>query len=149
MRIRKTVIILLIMLTAAAVILPADSGYYTYSRSQNPNSLEAIQNTNRRIAKEVLPAIVSIDVVNIIERQSNSNMFSSPFDFFFGRPDPNKDNDKEPEKQEFRSAMEDMDIVFGHGTGNKSVFKGIRLMKGNRGVDEFEDLEDFDEEEEI
>lgn len=55
-------------------------------------------------------------------------------------------------KQEFRSAMEDMDIVFGHGTGNKSVFKAVKLLEGNRGVDEFEELVtdiDFDEEEEI
>ncbi len=105
MKPKKILSIFLIMFIATAGIVSAESNYYTYSRSQNANGLEAMQKANRQIAKEILPVVVSIDVVSIVERQTRSNMFSSPFEFFFGRPDPNKDNEqKAPETQEFRSA---------------------------------------------
>ena len=105
MNLKKNLSIFLILFLAAAGIVSAESNYYTYSRSQSPNGLEAIQKANRQIAKEILPVVVSIDVVSIVERQTTSNMFSSPFEFFFGRPDPNKGNEqKPPETQEFRSA---------------------------------------------
>ena len=103
MNIIRKISILLILLIGITGIISAEDSYYTYNRSQNINHLEAIQNANRAIAKEVLPAIVSIDVVNIIEKQSNGNLFSSPLEFFFGRPEQKNNDERKPEIQEFRS----------------------------------------------
>ena len=111
-----------------------ESGYYTYNRAENINNLEVIQNTNRRIAKEVLPAIVSIDVVNIIERKGNSGMFSSPFDLFFGKPSPDKDSEKEPEIQEFRSA------AMGSGVIVRKDNKNIYVLTNNHVVGEADEI---------
>ncbi len=132
MKTRKFLVIIFSMIIATATVLSADSGYYTYSRSQNPNSLEAIQNTNRQIAKEVLPAIVSIDVVSIIERQTATNMFPSPFDLFFGRPNPNENS--EPKTQEFRSR------AMGSGVIVQKDNKTVYILTNNHVVGEADEI---------
>jgi Do/DeqQ family serine protease len=134
MILRKIISIVLILFSILAGTLSADSNYYTYNRSQNINHLEAIQNANREIAKRVLPAIVSIDVVNIIERKSNGNLFSSPLEFFFGRPDPNKDNDKEPQVQEFRST------AMGSGVIVRKDNKTVYILTNNHVVGEADEI---------
>jgi len=134
MKTHKFSFLLLLTMLATVVSLSADSGYYTYSRSQNPNSLEAIQSTNRQIAKEVLPTVVSIDVVNIIERQSGSNLFSSPFDLFFGRPEPNKDKDSEPEIQEFRSTAMGSGVIVRKDNGT------VYILTNNHVVGEADEI---------
>ncbi len=131
---RKVLSLLLILIIGITGIISAESNYYTYNRSENINHLEAIQNANREIAKEVLPAIVSIDVVNIIERQSNRGMFSSPFDLFFGRPAPNKESEKESETQEFRSA------AMGSGVIVRKDNKNIYVLTNNHVVGEADEI---------
>jgi Do/DeqQ family serine protease len=131
MNIRKLLSILLILLIGISGTIFAKEGYYTYNRSQNINNLEVIQNTNRRIAKEVLPAIVSINVVNIIERKGNSGRFSSPFDFFFGQPSPDKESD---EIQEFRSA------AMGSGVIVRKDNKNIYVLTNNHVVGEANEI---------
>lgn len=136
MKSRKFLVLFLLLIIVSTAYLSAETDYYTYSRSQTINSLEAIQNTNRYIAKKVLPAIVSIDVVNIIERQSNSNMFSSPFEFFFGRPDPNpnKEKESEPEMQKFRSK------AMGSGVIVRKDGKTVYILTNNHVVGEADEI---------
>ena len=133
MKSMKFSFLLLVIMLAAVLSLSAEDGYYTYSRSQNINNLEAIQNANRRLAKEVLPAIVSIDVVNIIERPTTT-MFSSPFDLFFGRPEQNKDKNGEPETQEFRSK------AMGSGVIVKKDGKTVYILTNNHVVGEADEI---------
>ncbi|MCK5197716.1 MAG: trypsin-like peptidase domain-containing protein, partial [Spirochaetales bacterium] len=133
MKSMKFSFLLLVIMLAAVLSLSAEDGYYTYSRSQNINNLEAIQNANRRLAKEVLPAIVSIDVVNIIERQTTT-MFSSPFDLFFGRPNPDRGKDSEPETQEFRSK------AMGSGVIVKKDGKIVYILTNNHVVGEADEI---------
>lgn len=133
MKTMKFSFLLLVIMLAAVLSLSADNDYYTYSRSQNINNLEVIQNANRRIAKEVLPAIVSIDVVNIIERQTTT-MFSSPFDFFFGRPEQNKDKNNEPETREFRSK------AMGSGVIVRKDNKTVYILTNNHVVGEADEI---------
>jgi len=45
-------------------------------------------------------------------------------------------------KQQFRGTMEDMDIWYGKLGGNKSGFRGVKLIE--EPIDEFDDIEDFD-----
>lgn len=45
-------------------------------------------------------------------------------------------------KQQFRSAMEDMDIVYGVGGGNKRVFRFVKIQAEK--VDDFDDEEDWE-----
>jgi Do/DeqQ family serine protease len=54
----------------------------------------AYQDSFRRVAQQVLPVVVKIDVVDVVQRSVNQN----PFQFFFG-PQPGQ---SEPEIQEFR-----------------------------------------------
>ncbi|MCK5153037.1 MAG: Do family serine endopeptidase [Spirochaetales bacterium] len=130
----KKIFSILILILAITGIISAESNYYTYSRSQNINHLEAIQNANREIAKAVLPAVVSIDVVNIIERQNNGNLFSSPLEFFFGRPEQNKDNERKPETQEFRST------AMGSGVIVRKDNKTVYVLTNNHVVAEADEI---------
>ena len=59
-------------------------------------ALESIQSSFRAVARKVIPAVVKVDVVDIIKQPARS--FGSPFDFFFRRPD----SSRTPEEQEFR-----------------------------------------------
>ncbi len=134
MKTRKFLVILFSLIIATATILSADNGYYTYSRSETPNSLEAIQSANRQIAKEILPAIVSIDVISIVERQTSGNMFSSPFDLFFGRPSPERDKNNEPQTQEFRSK------ALGSGVIVRKVGKTVYILTNNHVVGDADEI---------
>lgn len=134
MNIRKTFIIFLILIIGITGFMSAESNYYTYNRSQNTNHLEAIQNANREIAKAILPAVVSIDVVNIIERQNNGNLFSSPLEFFFGRPEQNKDNERKPETQEYRST------AMGSGVIVRKVNKTVYVLTNNHVVGDADEI---------
>ncbi len=55
--------------------------------------LEQYQAAFRRVADEVIPVVVEVQVVNIVRRQLPS--FPSPFEFFFGEP-------RRPEEREYR-----------------------------------------------
>ncbi len=101
---RKLISILTILLFALGMSAAAFGQSEGYSRAIYSSSsgatqgLKGLQNDFRRVAREALPVVVSLDVVDVIERQVRSPL--SPFDFFFGRPDSR--NQEEPEKREFR-----------------------------------------------
>lgn len=131
---RKVLSLILVILISITGIISAENNYYTYNRSQNINHLEAIQNANREIAKTVLPTIVAIDVVNIIERRNNRNLFTSPLEFFFGRPEENGDEGKEPETQEFRST------AMGSGVIVKKDKNTVYILTNNHVVGEADEI---------
>ena len=131
---RKALSLILVLLIGITGLISAENNYYTYNRSQNINHLESIQNANREIAKTVLPTIVAIDVVNIIERQNNGNMFSSPLEFFFGKPEENKDNKREPETKEFRST------AMGSGVIVKKENNTVYILTNNHVVGEADEI---------
>ncbi len=61
--------------------------------AMNGDVLEQYQTAFRRVADEVIPVVVEVQVVNIVRRQFPS--FPSPFDFFFGEP-------RRPDEREYR-----------------------------------------------
>ncbi len=75
----------------------AEDGERTAALHQPPTPendvLELYQAAFRRVADEVIPVVVEVQVVNIVRRQMPS--FPSPFEFFFGEP-------RRPEEREFR-----------------------------------------------
>ncbi len=79
------------------------SGYsqalYTAS-SRSGGGLKALQDDFRRVANTALPVVVSLDVVDVVEQTVSSRQ--SPFEFFFGRPDPRNNNEEEPQTREYR-----------------------------------------------
>jgi len=76
----------------------ADTAYAETPRGNQSNSdslkvLEALQTSFRSISQTVLPSVV---VVNVTETKTVKDPFygmQNPFEFFFGRPDSNKDKD--------------------------------------------------------
>ncbi len=131
---RKALSLILILMIGITGSIFAESNYYTYNRSQTINHLEAIQNTYREIANEVLPTVVSIDVVNIIKRQNNGNLFTSPLEFFFGRPEQDKNNERKPEMQEFRST------AMGSGVIVRKEDKTVYILTNNHVVGEADEI---------
>lgn len=78
-------------LTLGAVLAPG-------SAAAEPMALmEAYQQTVRQVARDVLPTVVEVEVVQRVTRSTRS--MPSPLEFFFGRPDPNREN--EPQQREF------------------------------------------------
>ena len=64
-------------------------------------SLKGLQEEFRKVARESLPVVVSLDVVDVVEREIRSPQ--SPFDFFFGRPNQQRNQDQEePQTREYR-----------------------------------------------
>ena len=63
-------------------------------------TLHGLQDDFRRVAQAALPVVVSLDVVDVVEQQVPNRQ--SPFDFFFGRPAPQNNDDQEPQTREFR-----------------------------------------------
>ena len=77
-------------------VLVADDGEQRAaggSRAMDGDLLEQYQTGFRRVAEEVIPVVVEVQVVNIVRRQFPS--FPSPFEFFFGEP-------RQPEEREYR-----------------------------------------------
>jgi len=71
-----------------------------FAKDGNPKDLavlEALQNGFREVAKEVIPSVVQINVVDVLKMPMTP---FSPFDFFFG-PQP-KDPKQKPQQREFR-----------------------------------------------
>ena len=71
-----------------------------FAKDGNPKDLavlEALQNGFREVAKEVIPSVVQINVVDVLKMPVTP---FSPFDFFFG-PQP-KDPKQKPQQREFR-----------------------------------------------
>lgn len=58
---------------------------------------QSYQESFRRVARETLPVVVEVNVINLVEAPS----FPGPFEFFFGRPDQNRE-ERDGEKREFR-----------------------------------------------
>lgn len=70
--------------------------------NQSLSIVEAIQDTFRSISDTLLPAVVEVDVTETKTYSNPFGGFSSPFDFFFGRPDDDKDK-KDENTREYES----------------------------------------------
>ncbi len=84
--------LILVFLTAPTTL--------TAQSTAPPDSLavmEAYQQTLRSVARDVLPVVVEIEVVQRVTRSTRS--MPSPLEFFFGRPDQNRES--EPQQREF------------------------------------------------
>jgi Do/DeqQ family serine protease len=91
-RIGLPVLILLLALAGAGTSsLYADPSGYT---AQGVQDLERMQSSFRAVAQKIIPAVVEIDVVDVVKRPVVTN----PFEFFFG-PQGSKD---QPKQQEFK-----------------------------------------------
>ncbi|SIQ74424.1 serine protease Do [Alkalispirochaeta americana] len=74
------------------------------SRLDPMTVMEAQQETLRRVSQEVLPVVVEVEVVQRVTRRTMPRM--SPFDFFFGRPDPeNREQQREFEQRGIGSGI--------------------------------------------
>ncbi len=99
----KLLLSTVLLLTAALTTAFGQVDSYSralYSVSSSQQGLEGLQNEFRRVAGSSLPVVVSLDVVDVVEREVNSNQ--SPFEFFFGRPNERGNNEEEPETREYR-----------------------------------------------
>ncbi len=87
----------ILVLLVALVGFGASSSLYAdvYGSAANGlQSLESIQSSFRAVAQKVIPAVVEIDVVDVIKRPVMTN----PFEFFFGPQGQNQ----APKEQEFK-----------------------------------------------
>ena len=87
----------ILVLLLALVGFGASSSLYAdvYGSAANGlQSLESIQSSFRAVAQKVIPAVVEIDVVDVIKRPVMTN----PFEFFFGPQGQNQ----APKEQEFK-----------------------------------------------
>ena len=90
---------------------PGKSEQIVVQSDTGRNLLYALQDQYRLVAKEVLPAVVEINVVEVIKQQIPGNNFS-PFDLFndnwpfrsfpFGNPDQDREEKDPPLEREFR-----------------------------------------------
>jgi len=74
------------------------------SLSDSRQIIEAMQNINRNVADITLPAVVEINVVEVIRQQVSGN-YLSPWDFFgrnFPFGNPNDNQSREPQEREYR-----------------------------------------------
>jgi serine protease Do len=72
-----------VVVAAGAVIAP-HTATTQENVAQDMAIMRAYQNTLRRVANEVLPVVVEVDVVQRVTREFRST--PSPLEFFFGRP---------------------------------------------------------------
>ncbi|MBN1413406.1 MAG: Do family serine endopeptidase [Spirochaetales bacterium] len=97
----------------------------------------ALQDTYRQVAKNVLPAVVEINVVEVIKQQIPNNGFS-PWDLFgdnspfgpspFGNPNGGKNN--KPQEREFRKQGLGSGVIVGE-SGNKHYVVTNNHVVGN------------------
>ena len=69
------------------------------SQSQALSVVEAFQTTFRSISDSLLPAVVEVDVTEKKTYTDPFQGFTSPFEFFFGRPEQNDDNNDKNQNQ--------------------------------------------------
>ncbi len=106
--------ILLLLLLIPILGLSAESYRYgSYGQSSDTDILESFQNATRGVAKEVIPSVVSIDAVNVVEAPNRTSPFGSPFEFFFGIPDPNQERDEESQPREYRQTALGSGVIVG------------------------------------
>jgi serine protease Do len=94
----------------------------------------ALQDTYREVAKEVLPVIVEVNVVEVI-KQNIPNNFFSPWDFFnrewpFGQQPDQDNNNNQPEQREFRKQGLGSGVIVGQ-SGNKHYVVTNNHVVGN------------------
>ena len=99
-RIVLTILVLLLTAGVSAFGQVDSLSRGLYIASGAGQGLRGIQDEFRRVANTSLPAVVSLDVVDVVERQVGTPR--SPFDFFFGRPGTPEQDQEEPQTQEFR-----------------------------------------------
>jgi len=134
------VLLAIVAVTALIVSLSAFGGkeeqtpqpvYNTSSSSSNPTdmdsqtSLKALENMQysfRAVAKKVLPTVVEINVVDIIKQPVPQ--FLSPFEFFFGQPNPK-------EQKQWREYKE---YGLGSGVIVRHVGKKVYVLTNNHVV---------------
>lgn len=82
---------------ATLILIPFAISAQANTASGALSVIEALQTVQRDVAQKVLPVVVSLETV---ERVSvPSRQLNSPFEFFFGRPDPR--SDRQPQEQQF------------------------------------------------
>ena len=96
MRLKKFLLILLIFMFSAALIFAMgsseqskpESGISESQPSQDqrvvPSTKEDVYFSFSGITKKVLPAVVELDVVEVVRQETTPFNFFNPFDFFFG-----------------------------------------------------------------
>jgi len=72
------------------------------SAAQALSVVEAFQTTFRSISDSLLPAVVEVDVTETKTYVDPFQDFSSPFEFFFGRPNQDDNSDKSKDKNKKR-----------------------------------------------
>ena len=106
---RQTLISLTLLITlfAGSALFAQGEGYSRalYNDQQAGSGLSAQQNEIRRIAQNVLPAVVYINVVDVVKQQVQTQQ--NPFQFFFGQQAPpssgnDQQNKAQPQTREFR-----------------------------------------------
>ena len=70
---------------------PREKRVSNQTAAQALTVVEALQTTFRSVSEELLPSVVEVDVTETKTVKDPFGGFSSPFDFFFGRPDGNSD----------------------------------------------------------
>ena len=99
---RTFILFLVLALIAGGSVFGQVNSYSRaiYNAAATDMGLEGLQNEFRRVAQTALPVVVALDVVDVVERQVRTQQ--SPFDFFFGRPNQQDQNQNEPQTQEYR-----------------------------------------------
>ncbi len=125
MKTKKFTLLILItfLLIGTAGIVTAETTPYRYQgyNVSQGNTLQAMQNENRMIAKKVLPVVVTINVETVVKRAVP--VMPSPFDFFFNSP--NQQQQQKPKMQEFKSA------ALGSGIIVKKTGKTVYVLTNN------------------
>jgi Do/DeqQ family serine protease len=120
------------MLTGSSSQPGAPEGLvYTQEPAQIGEGFQTINNIQaafRKVAKQVLPSVVEIDVVNVVKAQLPGTI--SPFDFFFGSGSPNG----QPEQQEFRQEG------LGSGVLVKRAGQSVYVLTNNHVVGEAQEI---------
>jgi Do/DeqQ family serine protease len=92
-------------------------------------TMNDIQAAFRQVAREVLPSVVEIDVVNVVKAELPG--VSSPFDFFFGGSD---NSNGQPQQREFRQQG------LGSGVLVKRAGQNVYVLTNNHVVGEAEEI---------
>jgi Do/DeqQ family serine protease len=91
-------------------------------------TINNIQAAFREVARQVLPSVVEIDVVNVVKAQLPG--IDSPFDFFFAPGSPNG----QPKQQEFRQEG------LGSGVLVKRAGRSVYVLTNNHVVGEAQEI---------
>jgi serine protease Do len=86
------------VITAAVLILMLAGSLTTASAQNWRSDVESLQTAFREVSRDVLPVVVSVNVVEVVEYQG----FQNPFNFFFGWPFGQQNSPDDDESRQYR-----------------------------------------------